>query len=111
MLSYADYTKRNQITKAIRFELIPQGKTAKTIEEKGDRKYDEALYAALERLKPVIDCFIKDTMKKSLTNIEYDFKPLYKAYYEKDKKAAAREEKELTKIILKSINNAWSNQF
>ena len=60
MLLYENYTKRNQITKSLRLELRPQGKTLRNIKELNLLEQDKAIYALLERLKPVIDEGIKD---------------------------------------------------
>ncbi len=111
MLNYSDYVKRNHITKAIQAELIPQGATEQTIKDKGDRKYDEALYAALERLKPVIDSYIRHIASDALSAIDYDFCPMHRAYNDKDKKAWAKEEKTLTKMILKAVDDALPKGF
>ncbi len=106
MLNFSDYTKRNHVTKAIRMELIPQGRTQETINEKGDKEYDKALYASLDRLKPVIDSFIRNIVSKTLQEVDYDFSNIYKAYSSKDKTTFAKEEKALNKEIVKKIDNA-----
>lgn len=106
MLNYNDYTKRNHVLKALRLELIPQGKTLETIEAKGDKEYDKALYESLDRMKPVIDSFIRDVADKALSDLKYDFSALYKAKAEKNRKAADKEEKALTKEIISHVEDA-----
>ena len=104
MLRYDDYTKRTHVTKAIRLELIPQGKTLDTIIEKGDKQFDKALYASLERLKPVIDSYIKFIVSKALSQVDFDFSAMYEAFNNKDKKSWAKEEKALLKVISKAVD-------
>ncbi|WP_161487346.1 type V CRISPR-associated protein Cas12a/Cpf1 [Butyrivibrio hungatei] len=106
MLNYEEFTKRNHITKALRMELIPQGKTQNVIDEKGDRKYDAALYSSLERLKPVIDSFIRSTASRALSDVDYDFNAMHDAYINKDKKSWAKEEKALKKVLMKAVDEA-----
>lgn len=105
MLNYENYTKRNHVTKALRLELLPQGKTLNTITEKGDLAYDKELYASLERLKPVIDSYIKYIASESLATVDYDFSTMYNAFVEKDKKVWTKEEKNLIKLINKAVDN------
>lgn len=106
MLDYSEFTKRNHVTKAIRFELIPQENTLKSIGEKGDGEYDKSLYESLERLKPVIDSFIVSIMNKALANVDFDFEPMYAAIIEKNRKAREKEEKALAKIIEKNLTGS-----
>lgn len=106
MLNYNEYTKRNHITKAIQMELLPQGATEQTIKDKGDREFDNQIYAARERLKPVIDSYIKHIISNALSNFDYDFSAMYQAYKEKDKKLWAKEEKAITKELQKAVDNA-----
>lgn len=110
MLNYEEFTKRKPVTKGIKFELIPYGRTAQTILEKGDRKYDEALYSALERLKPVIDSFIRDIASKALTGLEFDFEPMYEAILDKNKKAFSKEEKALKKALDASFKKSFPKE-
>lgn len=105
MLNYEDYTKRNHVTKALRLELIPQGNTLNTIAEKGDLAYDKELYSSLERLKPIIDSYIKYVASKSLSTIDFDFSAMYDAYINKDKKSWTKEEKAVQKLINKAVDN------
>jgi CRISPR-associated protein Cpf1 len=110
MLKYEDFIKRNHVTKAIRFELVPQGKTAHFIKEHGDYKQDKALYDALDRMKPVIDSFIRNTASKALKDFEYSFEKLHNAKIDKDKKTVDKEEKTIRKALLKCVDNAMPEE-
>ena len=111
MLYYDNYTKRNQVTKSIRFGLEPQGKTLQTIDKKGDRIYDKALYAALDRMKPVIDSFIIDIVQKSLESMrDFDFVSMNVAMTEKDTKTYNKLEKDLFKALAKQVDNTLPNK-
>ncbi|MBE5917772.1 MAG: type V CRISPR-associated protein Cpf1 [Pseudobutyrivibrio ruminis] len=105
MLNYEDYTKRKQVTKAIRFELIPTETTQKNLEEHEILKQDQALYAALDRIKPIVDSFIKDITNKALKELTYDFNVLKDAK-EEGRKAYDKAEKELFKAIDKSVSES-----
>ncbi len=103
MLDYNNYTKRSHVTKAVRFELIPQGKTLDYIRENKDLEQDKALYDALDRLKPVIDSFVKSIAYEALSKVRFDFSTLYEALDNKDTKTADKEEKALRKLIDKCV--------
>ena len=103
MLLYENYTKRNQITKSLRLELRPQGKTLRNIKELNLLEQDKAIYALLERLKPVIDEGIKDIARDTLKNCELSFEKLYEHFLSGDKKAYAKESERLKKEIVKTL--------
>ena len=103
MLLYENYTKRNQITKSLRLELRPQGKTLRNIKELNLLEQDKAIYALLERLKPVIDEGIKDIARDTLKNCELSFEKLYEHFLSGDKKAYAKESERLKKEIDKTL--------
>ena len=108
-LNYDEFVKRKHVTKAIRFELIPQGNTQKYIDEHGDVEYDKALYNALDQIKPIVDSFIRFVTSEALSNIDYDFNALKEAK-EQDRKAFDKESKNLLKIIDKNVSDVMPDE-
>ncbi len=106
MLNYNEFVKRSVITKSARFELIPQGKTMDFIKEHEDLEQDKRFYEAAERLRPVIDSYVKDIASRALLSVDFDFAAMHEAKESKDKKAYDKEVKALEKVLSKAVDNA-----
>ena len=62
-----NFTKQYQISKTLRFELIPQGETEKFIKEKGLLKQDEDRADDYKKVKKLIDEYHKDFIERALS--------------------------------------------
>ncbi|HRP68199.1 MAG TPA: type V CRISPR-associated protein Cas12a/Cpf1 [Turneriella sp.] len=77
------FTNLYSLSKTLRFELKPVGKTLEHIEKKGLLKEDEKRANDYQLVKKIIDRFHKDFMEKALTDLKLakndleDFKRLY----------------------------------
>lgn len=99
---FNSFTKQYQLSKTLRFELVPQGETKKFIKEKGLLQQDETRAEDYKKVKKLIDeyhkDFIEDVLKeKKLENLQ--------AYYdvfilpEKEKNALNKPSETLRKEI------------
>ncbi len=64
---FKNFTKQYQISKTLRFELVPQGETEKFIKEKGLLKQDETRAEDYKKVKKFIDEYHKDFIEKALS--------------------------------------------
>ncbi len=87
-----NFTKKSSITKALQLELIPQGNTAKTIQEKNFEGFDSDIKDLTTELSPYVDAYIKDLSNKTLKAVNIDFEAL-KAAEEKAKEEKDKENK------------------
>lgn len=88
-MNLSSFTNRFQLSKTLRFELIPQGKTLEHIHHKGLLDKDENLASSYKKMKTTIDLFHKDFIDKAMQNVHlsslHDFYELYTALPEKKK--------------------------
>ncbi len=81
-----NFTNQYQLTKTIRFELIPQGKTLMYIKEKGFLKDDQERAKNYQEVKKTIDDYHKDFIDKALYGLELDgLQEFANLYYKADK--------------------------
>lgn len=71
------FTEVYQLSKTLRFELRPQGKTQEYIDERGILIKDEKVSSDYEIIKGMIDKYHKSFIETSLRNVEIDWKELY----------------------------------
>lgn len=101
---FDNFTKQYQISKTLRFELVPQGETAKFIKEKGLLKQDEARADDYKKVKKLIDEYHKVFIEKALSGkklskiILQDYLNEY-TKVEKDNKALSKISETLRKEI------------
>lgn len=95
---YSDFTNLYQLSKTLRFELKPVGKTAETfkqwLSEMNNSDKEENLFAKDKKIKnaymvikPIIDKLHERFIEKSLTSKEakeIDFSPYFEAYKQKN---------------------------
>lgn len=83
------FTNKYQLSKTLRFELIPQGKTKVNIETKGFLKKDEERAESYKKMKKTIDKFHQNFIEKAMANVQLsnleDFEALYNAPNEEKK--------------------------
>lgn len=112
MKTLADFTGLYQVSKTLRFELIPVGETLRHIEEKGIIEADTKLAESYQLMKGTIDEFHKDFIDSALTGVKLHGLAEYYALYtatgeeKQDKKYTDRIEKAketLRKEIVKSF--------
>ncbi len=91
MTGFADFTHKYQVSKTLRFELIPQGKTLENLKKMDLVAEDKARSENYKALKPVIDRIYKYFIEESLKHVNIDWEPLYEtiATYRKDKSTTA----------------------
>ena len=63
------FTNKFQLSKTLRFELIPQGKTLEHIEKKGLLTQDEARAESYQKMKKTIDDFHKHFIELAMSNV------------------------------------------
>jgi len=108
---FKEFVSQYPVSKTLRFELIPQGKTKEFIEQKGLLKRDEDRAEKYKKVKKTIDEYHKDFIEKSLSGVVLkglqDYMDLYLKpnKEDKDKKAFEKE----TEILRRQIANAFKN--
>lgn len=87
MTQFEDFTNLYQVSKTLRFELIPQGKTLKHIQEQGFIEEDKARNDHYKELKPIIDRIYKTYADQCLQLVQLDWENLSAAIdsYRKEK--------------------------
>lgn len=109
---FDNFTKQYQISKTLRFELIPQGKTKEHIETKGLLLRDEQRAESYKKVKKIIDEYHKDFIEKAMQGFRLegleDFKSLY-LKVEKDKNEL-KELNSLSTDLRKQIANCFKNK-
>ena len=90
MGNFGEFTHKYQVSKTLRFELIPQGKTLENVAKYGIVDDDKLRSENYKKLKPVIDRIYKFFIEETLKNVSIDWQPLYKAIvaYRKDQSTA-----------------------
>ena len=90
MGNFGEFTHKYQVSKTLRFELIPQGKTLENVTKYGIVDDDKHRSENYKKLKPVIDRIYKCFINESLKNVSIDWQPLYEAIvaYRKDQTTA-----------------------
>ena len=79
MGNFGEFTHKYQVSKTLRFELIPQGKTLENVAKYGIVDDDKRRSENYKKLKPVIDRIYKYFIDESLKNVSIDWQPLYEA--------------------------------
>lgn len=106
---YGDYTNIYSVSKTLRFELKPQGKTQDYIEENGILIEDEKRAKDYKRVKKLLDEYYKQFLEKALSVLELTDLDLYYALYtnryknEKEQKEMEKLEASLRKQVVKCL--------
>jgi len=108
---FKDFVNLYPVSKTLRFELIPQGKTKEHIETKGFLNKDEDRAEKYKKVKKIIDEYHKDFIEKSLSKIKLqglqDYMDLYLKPNKDDKDKKTFEE--VKKLLRKQISSAFKN--
>ena len=111
MSNFSDFTGLFSLSKTLRFELKPVGKTKENIEKNGIIERDNERAIAYKAVKKVIDEYHKAFIDQMLNNFKLDFEKLHEFYRqynlnpndasgkEKKKKAMAKVQDEMRKQI------------
>lgn len=116
-----NFTNKFQLSKTLRFELIPQGKTLEHIEKKGLITQDEERAESYKRMKETIDKFHKYFIELAMNNVQLNqenleaFKDLYFSSFERKKEDRFKKEIEklqsdLRKEIAKGFNTGEAKE-
>lgn len=97
------FTNQYQLSKTLRFELIPQGKTLHFIQEKGLLAQDEQRAASYQKMKETIDEFHKYFIDLALKNVKLTNLDAYLSLYNQN--AEAKKEPKF-KDELKKVQDA-----
>lgn len=111
-----NFTNQYQLSKTLRFELIPQGKTLDFIQEKGLLNQDEQRAESYKKVKKIIDTYHKVFIDSCLNNVSFleediiKFEMLYFKSNKEDKEKKELEtlQKRLRKIIAESFTKSDS---
>ena len=99
-LNLSEFTNKYSLSKTLRFELIPQGKTLEHIQNKGLLTQDEQRAESYKKMKKIIDGFHKHFIELAMQNVCLTklqaFRDLYFAPTEKKKNDAFK--KDLGKV-------------
>ncbi|MEG1572441.1 MAG: type V CRISPR-associated protein Cas12a/Cpf1 [Bacteroidales bacterium] len=68
--SFSDFTNLYSLSKTLRFELIPQGKTLYYIEKKDLLNQDKLLADDFQKVKKFIDAYHRDFIEKALSKVQ-----------------------------------------
>jgi len=108
---FSNFTKRYALTKTLRFELKPVGKTRETINSANPNfVYDQAIEDAYQVLKPIFDKLHEEFITKSLEGVKAkeiqikDYFDLYRKLrmtQDKEEKKKIEKELEVTEKILR----------
>lgn len=82
---FSDYTKCYQLSKTLRFSLIPQGKTLENIEKNGIITEDNERAEKYKKVKPVLDKYHRDFIENAMSDFKDDWTQLYKLLAENQK--------------------------
>lgn len=86
MKNLSAFTNFYQLSKTLRFELIPQGKTLEYIEKNGLLVQDTRRADSYKLVKKIIDEYHKDFIEKALDGLEINLLEDYFMYYHIQKK-------------------------
>lgn len=94
---YSDYTNKYGVSKTLRFELRPQGKTQEYIEQSGVLSEDEQRVIEYKEMKKILDEYYKAFLERTLSSIELTGLDAYYELYSK-RNRTEKEERELEKM-------------
>lgn len=106
---FRDYVRQYPVSKTIRFELIPQGKTLEYIETKGIIAADERKVEAYVKVKKIIDDYHKNFISESLSKLHLGMLSEYVELYnipkrdDKEQKMFEKKQQELRKAVIESF--------
>lgn len=118
---FSKFTNKYSLSKTLRFELKPVGKTIEQIEKKGFISNDERRATEYKEVKKIIDGYHKDFIEKALSYLALEDLQGYSDLYfksnkdEKDKKAftamQTKLRKQVAEAFTKSVNEDIKSRF
>lgn len=111
-MSLSTFTNRYQLSKTLRFELIPQGKTLEHIQQKELLTQDEKRAESYKKMKETIDGFHKYFIELAMHNVRLSHLEAYKGLYfaspERKKEEKYKDElKKVQEAMRKEIANGF----
>lgn len=103
------FTNLYPLSKTLRFELIPQGKTLENINAKGILARDEHRAESYKKVKDIIDKYHKEFIEKAIEGYQLKFLPEYLTYYQISKKT--KEQKTEFEKIQSNLRKEIAEQF
>ena len=107
MVTFEDFTKQYQVSKTLRFELIPQGKTLENIEKMRIISEDKQRDEDYQKAKKILDKIYKYILDIALKQVNIDWRELEKATIEfrrtKDRKKYEMVQREKRKELFSYI--------
>ena len=79
MVTFENFTKQYQVSKTLRFELIPQGKTLDNIEKRGIISEDKQRNEDYQEAKKILDKIYKYILDSTMSGITIDWSQLWEA--------------------------------
>lgn len=109
MKSIENFTNQYPLSKTLRFELIPQGKTLEFIEKNGLLIQDEIRAESYVKVKKIIDEYHKFFISNALKNLQLDGLDEYSFQYQLPKHTA--DEKKIFSIIQANLRKQIAESF
>ena len=98
MVNYEDFTKQYQVSKTLRFSLIPINETLENIKKEGFLEKDESRSDDYQEVKPILDKIYKEFADKALDHLSVNWKPLADAIEKYRISKTLQDREELRKI-------------
>jgi len=111
-MKLTDFTNLYPLSKTLRFELIPQGRTLEYIQQKGLINQDANRAISYQKLKKIIDEYHKVFIDEALKGLELNDLSAYEEFYQKKDKEEI-DKKSLDKIkaaLRKQISDSFKEQ-
>ena len=106
---FGEFTNQYPVSKTLRFELIPQGRTLEKIEQKGFINQDNQRAEDYKEVKEIIDEYHKDFIEKSLEGLKLEG---LKEYYNLFSKITLEEDdKKQLEDYKKNLRNQVADRF
>ncbi len=108
---FDEYTHLYSVSKTLRFELIPQGKTQEYIEQNGILEEDLHRQESYKKVKKILDRYYKDFISTALETVHLNGLEEYAQYYYKshkdasDEKVLAQKKADLREKIVEQIES------
>lgn len=106
-----NFTNKYSLSKTLRFELIPQGKTLHYIQKNGLLKQDEERTESYKKVKKIIDEYHKYFIKKSLENFKLNQELLQQYYEYYNIKQRDEKQKEKFKELQNNLRKEIADRF
>ena len=107
MVTFEDFTKQYQVSKTLRFELIPQGKTLENMKRDGIISVDRQRNEDYQKAKGILDKLYKYILDFTMETVVIDWEALATATEEfrksKDKKTYEKVQSKIRTALLEHV--------